>query len=531
MKKNQQKVTCTNHRKCTCNKLSEMNGSRTTPLVDKVEDGTYGSTSVNTPPLCDESDGGSSPRGLDKTGSTPEAAPRYCFFAWCPTAVKRRIEPLDDAAVDNVCFAAIMGIAQLALVLLYAFFVRYDERDFVDSGEQVQYIFYLDVTIMMVVGFGFLMTFMRKYALGAVGFTFLITSVCIPWGVLTGRAFYSLAGHHTYNGTSSGSYPDVSSAVDYIHIDTNALLQGNFAAAAVLISFGALIGKLSVSQLAVLAIIETACYSMNKELINLNFIGVLDMGGTIFIHLFGAYFGLAAAFVLGGPKAGQDDAALDDAEPSPVSDVFSLIGTTFLWIFWPSFNGATAGFGDDGSANSQLFTTANTVLALCASCVWAFIASRLLNKGKISIVDIQNATLAGGVAVGASSNLAIQPHFAMLIGAGSALISVFGFNILQPLLHEKLGLHDSCGVHNLHGMPAIFGSICVSIAVATQSSSTSDAFRSYQWARQLAGAGATLIVALVTGATTGAVLKFCCPRPRSPFRDATYWTVAEKKTE
>ena len=152
MKKNQQKVTCTNRITESARvKLSEMNGYRTTPLVDKVEDGTYGSTSVNTPPLCDESDGGSSPRGLDKTGFlTPEAAPRYCFFAWCPTAVKRRIEPLDDAAVDNVCFAAIMGIAQLALVLLYAFFVRYDERDFVDSGEQVQYIFYLDVTIMMV---------------------------------------------------------------------------------------------------------------------------------------------------------------------------------------------------------------------------------------------------------------------------------------------------------------------------------------------------------------------------------------------
>lgn len=511
-----------------------MNGWTSTAPLEERNVSQYGSVPLNAS-LVDESDGSSSPRGLDKSYAKPlqdHRSRHRAFGSCCCPAVRRRLEPLDDAAVDSMCFASIVGAAQIALVLLYAFFVRYDVRDFVDSGEQVQYIFYLDVTIMMVVGFGFLMTFMRKYALGAVGFTFLITSICIPWGVLTGRAFYSLAGDHSYaNATSSGSYPDVASATDFIHIDTNALLQGNFAAAAVLISFGALIGKLSVSQLAVLAIIETACYSMNKELINLNFIGVLDMGGTIFIHLFGAYFGLAAAFVLGGPKAGQDDAALDDAEPSPVSDVFSLIGTTFLWIFWPSFNGATAGFGDDGSANSQLFTTANTVLALCASCVWAFIASRLLNKGKISIVDIQNATLAGGVAVGASSNLAIQPHFAMLIGAGSAIISVGGFNLVQPFLHEKLGLHDSCGVNNLHGMPAIFGSICVSIAVATQSSSTSDAFRSYQWARQLAGAGATLTVALATGATTGAILKFCCPRPRSPFRDATYWTVAEKKTE
>lgn len=47
------------------------------------------------------------------------------------------------------------------------------------------------------------------------------------------------------------------------------------------------------------------------------------------------------------------------------------------------------------------------------------------------MVDIQNATLAGGVAMGSAADMAIHPAFALLVGAIAGTISVLGFSLLQ----------------------------------------------------------------------------------------------------
>jgi hypothetical protein len=62
----------------------------------------------------------------------------------------------------------------------------------------------------------------------------------------------------------------------------------------------------------------------------------------------------------------------------------------------------------------------------------------------------QNATLAGGVAIGAIANLTLAPATVSLVGAVAGLVSVLGFKFIQPWLEDKIALHDTCGACRLY---------------------------------------------------------------------------------
>jgi ammonium transporter Rh len=177
----------------------------------------------------------------------------------------------------------------------------------------------------------------------------------------------------------------------------------------------------------------------------------------MYVHAFGAYFGLTVAKMLHHKD-------LENEKESAVyhSDMFAMIGTLFLWLFWPSFNSAVA--VDEGQTRAIV----NTVLSISASCITTFIVSTFVGRGRLNMVHIQNATLAGGVAVGTVADMNIRPVGAMIIGSFAGVVSTLGYQYLTPLL-KRIYLHDTCGVNNLHGMPGLLSGIAGAIVAAIAS--------------------------------------------------------------
>ena len=80
---------------------------------------------------------------------------------------------------------------------------------------------------------------------------------------------------------------------------------------------------------------------------------------------------------------------------------------------------------------------------MAASCIVAFLASVVAGRGRLHMVHIRNATVAGGVAVGAVADMAIQPTGALIIGTLAGLIAALGAHYVTPRLNRRF-VHDTC---------------------------------------------------------------------------------------
>jgi ammonium transporter Rh len=331
-----------------------------------------------------------------------------------------------------------------------------------------QYNFAIHILAMLLVGFGFLMVFVKRYGYGATTGTYLIVAVGLPLylglratGVLSAEA----VDVHTMRG----------------------LLLAEFAVASALIAMGAVLGRVRLYQYAFLAVVLVPLYMINERLVLDGGLGItkgfMDSAGSIIIHAFGAYFGLGLAVAL--TSKAQRDLAIPGDE---TSDRFSMIGSMVLWLFWPSFCSAVV------PMEQFAVTAVNTILALCGATASTYLFSLIFRRGKVTIGDMANAALAGGVAIGATCNVVTAP-VALTIGAVAGALCVFGYAVVQPKLQNAFKIVDTCGVHNLHGMPGLLGGLAAIFVIPGIAKA------------QLAGIVCTVVLALIGGLVSGFILR------------------------
>jgi len=406
--------------------------------------------------------------------------------------------------VEAICLAFFASAADYANAA--------DEGDVYDEVQRY-YGMYQDVHCMIFIGFGFLMTFLRKNGFNALGQTFLLGALSIQLGIM-----FEVLAHSWFEGHEA-----------HVTLTLKHLIRGDFAAGAVLISMGAVLGRATWTQLIWMAFFELIFYSIN-EYIGVEKFEAVDMGGSMFVHTFGAFFGLAFSTMLGVPTEEEEE----QGEEVSIyhSDMFAMVGTIFLWMFWPSFNGALAG----DQYHQQERVVINTVLALTCSCISAFFWSHFY-CGKLDMVHIQNASLAGGVAVGSSSDMVVGPWGAIVIGLAGGFISVSGYVMLTPRLNA-LGIYDVCGINNLHGMPGVLGAVAGAISAASASEEKygqhiGDIFVARSHGRtaaeqgwyQAAALGVTLLFAIGGGVITGGIVNASTDRKRHLFQDIDTWEL------
>ncbi|XP_066095248.1 ammonium transporter Rh type C [Saccopteryx bilineata] len=429
-------------------------------------------------------------------------------------------------------------LLQVALVVLFGVFVRYSpEADAhwieykktrnvssdLDNEFYYRYPSFQDVHVMIFVGFGFLMTFLQRYGYSSVGFNFLLAAFGIQWALLMQGWFHS--------------FED-----GYILIGVENLINADFCVGSVCVAFGAILGKVSPIQLLIMTLFQVTLFSVN-EFILLNLLAVKDAGGSMTIHTFGAYFGLTVTRILYRPNLYQSK---ERESAVYQSDIFAMIGTLFLWMYWPSFNSAVSSHGD-----AQHRAAINTYCSL-AACVLTTVAlsSALNKKGKLDMVHIQNATLAGGVAVGTAAEMMLMPYGSVIVGFFCGIICTLGYVYLTPFLESHLRIQDTCGIHNLHGIPGIIGGIVGAVTAACANSYTygqqglAHAFdfevSNHEWSSstqggfQAAGIFVSLAMALVGGTIVGLILKLPIwgqPADENCFEDAIYWEVPEDQKD
>lgn len=393
---------------------------------------------------------------------------------------------------------------QVTFILLFYFLIGQDpvlaDHKFMSIYQVIQ-----DLTLVAALGFGFLSSSFRRHGWSSVAFSFFMLALGVQGTILLDYFLNWVLDWNTINNPSS---PFLS------------IQRATISTLPVLISAGAVLGKVNLVQLAVMVLVEAMTFGAirvaDKKVFRMEDHIIMMYG-----HVFGAYFGLTVAWWLSRslPRRRHENAQTEKVRMSTSSSLFAMLGTLFLWIFWPSINSALL---EGTKRKNAVF---NTYYALAVSTVTATSMSALSHpKGKINMVHIHNAVLAGGVAVGAPSCLISSPWIAMVLGLTAGLISIWGAKCPQVCLRDLL--QNPSGIHYTFGLPGLLGALTYYCLHIIAESSPSDLWIVNQTVTDIGALSFAMAMGMVTGLLTGCLLSvkvWRAPHAVKYFDDQAFW--------
>ncbi|NWU92576.1 RHBGB protein, partial [Upupa epops] len=403
-------------------------------------------------------------------------------------------------------FSGLCFLLQVLTIILFAVFARYSPESSLslcsqqlncswrNQDSRSQPLRFRDVHLQAVLGFGLLVAFLGRYGPRSVTTSILVVAVTVQWAMLIQGFFFTFQNGKIFVGAQS-------------------MVGADFCAAAILISFGAVLGRLNPIQLLLVALLGVTLFTLNEYLL-LSLMGVSDSGGSLTVHAFGAYYGLMVSRLL---HQSRKDKRKEQQDTGKQTDIFAVAGIVYLWVFWPSFTSASTVCGD-----TEPWAVLNTYFSLSGSTLATFVLSPVLCKESPPwLVQIQDATLAGAAVMGMTGEMLVTPFGALTAGFLAGLIPPLGFRFLTPVLSSRLKTQDSCGVHNVHGLPGILGALLGTLLSVLATADTygermelvfplvAQGSRTVvdQALYQLCALPVTLLLAALGGCLTGALLK------------------------
>ncbi|XP_041828848.1 rh blood group, D antigen [Melanotaenia boesemani] len=396
--------------------------------------------------------------------------------------------------------APLLLFLQTGFIIIFAFYCELDSYGTKDGKTFSDfYAEFQDVNVMVILGFGFLCTFLVRYGFSGSGFNLLVAAMATQWAIIL-------------NGIESWYERGK------IRIDLKSILVAEMCTASALISIGTVLGKTNPVHLILIALLEVSGFVLN-EWVLLTLLKVRPLNGIMLLHIFGAFFGLTLTWILyrKGSEEGFEKEKFDRK-----SGLFSMLGTLFLWMFWPSFNSILV---NSHTPLRKDWAVCGTYLALAVSAVTAAAVSVLSSPlGKLNLIQMQSSILAGGVAVGVSMPVIQLPWEAMAIGFTAAIMSTIGFKYLKIHMLLAFESHDTCAALSTHGLPGLLGWLVHLLLQIKDFDNYTVAIRFAVF--HICTLLVTIAISLSTGILTGFLLKWNFWRPspnKKCFDDQAFW--------